>query len=112
MTQQSDDEFIVISKGRRISKSELKAASIEEQIEIMRIWFDDNFSEPARAEGENIFVAGGPYEPGWKLSAKFGKLVSDEALQALTQELENIYPEWDGKGEDEDEGKCEGDPGL
>jgi hypothetical protein len=63
----------------------------------MQEWFYDNFSEPAIAEGENIFVAGGPFEPGTKLWAKFGDAVSDEVYKALTKELENTSLEWDGK---------------
>jgi hypothetical protein len=59
----------------------------------MKAWFLARYCDPAEEtpynsrEGGYLFVHGGPYHPGEEISERFSVFASDEAIQAITEEL-------------------------
>jgi len=86
-----------------ITASELKKASAQTQIEVMRDWFYENFQDPVdccpyeSAEGGYQYFRGGPYEPHEVLEDEFGDIVRETAIKELADELWDISSEWEGQ---------------
>jgi hypothetical protein len=73
---------------------ELRVASRDEQIELMREWFLSRYCDPANetpyesAEGGYIWIWGGPYYSGEELQERFGGIVDDDVIDALVEDLD------------------------
>lgn len=84
----------------------LKSYDKETQIEYMKEWFFSHYEDPANEcpycskEGGYFFIYGGPYEPRAELEEEFGGIASEEAIEELADELENIALEWTGTYDD------------
>lgn len=82
-----------------IPLSDLEDLSEEEQVEIMRAWFFENFEDPAHRtpyesrEGGYIYIWGGPYDAHEELSIFYG-YVQDKVIEGLAQDLSLDCPEW------------------
>lgn len=85
---------------RTITAVQLKRLSKDKQIEIMRRWFFENYEDPANrtpyesAEGGYIYIWGGPYEAAEELSSEFASVGRDDAIEELSQELNDECWEW------------------
>jgi hypothetical protein len=80
----------------------------ETQLEEMRDWFYANFQDPVEEtpydseEGGYIYLYGGPYDPDEVLREEFEGKVSDQVLEKLIREIENVSSEWEGRQKPED----------
>src|SRR5258707_9388297 len=93
-----------LTDGTSITASALHEADREIQIEAMRNWFGEHFEDPINLpyngrEGGYQFIHGGPYEPRSELQDKLGGIVSEDALEELADELEDIAFEWSGRSD-------------
>jgi hypothetical protein len=83
-----------------IEPDEIKNYSDEEQIEIMREWFHENFEDPVEEcpydsrEGGYIFIWGGPYDAKEELNMEFGEYIDEKIINSLVDELESKCIEW------------------
>ena len=83
-----------------IEPEELKKFSDEEQIEIMREWFHENFENPVEEcpfdsrEGGYIYVWGGPYYAREELEMEFAEYVDEKLIDTLVKELDSDCTEW------------------
>jgi hypothetical protein len=74
----------------------------EKQIQEMRRWFFDHYTDPGgntpyeSAEGGYIYIWGGPYDAQYELEGEFGGLVPEDVIEELAKELNDITPEWTG----------------
>lgn len=72
----------------------------EEQIEVMREWFLENYENPAErtpydsGEGGYIFVYGGPFDAEEELMMEFEDKVETDVIAELARELDDESPEW------------------
>ena len=63
----------------------------EEQKEIMRSWFFENFEDPVHncpyetREGGYVYIWGGPYEARDELESKFADLVDSKLIDELVE---------------------------
>ena len=89
-----------------VPKENLNKLSKNEQIETMRYWFFSNYENPVDScpyngrEGGYLYIYGGPYEANEELQTAFGGLTSDDAINDLSAELEEICYEWSGPSND------------
>lgn len=78
----------------------LRAMEPEQQMEVMRYWFYENFEDPAHqtpyesAEGGYIWISGGPHDAREELSDEFRGAVSEKVIATLTKDLERDCVEW------------------
>lgn len=92
-----------------LSKRDLNDMDQENQIDIMRTWFFEHYEDPAEStpyesrEGGYIYIWGGPYEADLTLREEFEGYVSEQALESLIEELNDLAYEWAPKGGDVDE---------
>jgi hypothetical protein len=86
--------------GDLISGESLKRADEDVQIDVMRIWFFQNFEDPANStpydgrEGGFQFIWGGPYEADNELQSEFAHILPYEVIEKLVDELNSISTEW------------------
>ncbi|MCK4819161.1 hypothetical protein KA005_25540 [bacterium] len=72
----------------------------ENQLDVMRTWFFENFENPAERtpyesrEGGYIWIWGGPYDAQEELSDEFGGVVPDDVIEELSSELNAICYQW------------------
>jgi hypothetical protein len=87
--------------GTEIPLSDFEDMSQEEQIEMMRLWFRENYEDPVErtpyesSEGGYIYIWGGPYDAREELSV-FEGYVPDEVIEKLAHDLSMDCPEWTG----------------
>ncbi len=73
---------------------------MEEQVELIKDWFFENFEDPVHntphdsAEGGYIYIWGGPYEADDVISNVFADVASDEVIQAAVEALEDESSVW------------------
>jgi hypothetical protein len=79
----------------------LRTASKDDQIIAMRAWFLGRYCDPAHntpyngREGGFQFIHGGPYDPDDVLSTRFSRVVKDEVIQEVVDELhQQLGDEW------------------
>lgn len=83
-----------------IGVQELKTASPETQTEVLRKWFFENYEDPVEStpydseEGGYQFIWGGPYDARDELQDEFSRIVPDEVIDELANELESQSSEW------------------
>lgn len=71
----------------------IKNADGDEQRIAMREWFTARYRDPAHEtpyngrEGGYLFINGGPYDPSDELHTRFGKLVPEDVIQEIADEL-------------------------
>ncbi len=86
-----------------VTSSELRKLPKSEKLEVMRIWFYDNYEDPVHnspwVDGEYIYLHGGPYEAQEELDAEFGGVVSESLINELTDELNSDCDTWAGRPE-------------
>jgi hypothetical protein len=76
------------------------------QINVMRAWFFEHFTDPAEntpyesAEGGYIYIWGGPFVAGEELQGRFSGIVPDDRIEELAQELNEITIDWTGQPDD------------
>ena len=98
MSQQRPSITVNYSK---ILLSNLLNKTRDQQKEIMRVWFLENYEDPVMHtpydshEGGYIYMLGGPYDAHEELSF-FGGYVPDEVIDELGDELSAECPEWAG----------------
>jgi hypothetical protein len=79
----------------------LETARKDHQIIAIRAWFLDQFCDPAHGtpynggEGGFQFIHGGPYDPADELSNRFARVVEDDVIQEVVDELhQQVGDEW------------------
>jgi len=88
--------------GKKITAPSLKYKSKEDQLEIMRNWFYENYEDPVNAcpydgrEGGYAYIYGGPYDAGEELQFQFEKYVKLNYIEELAGELQQDCWEWSG----------------
>jgi hypothetical protein len=80
----------------------LKKLPREQQIEIMRGWFHDNFNDPNElpynsGEGGFQWIWGGPYYPEDQLESEFEGSIPDDVIRELSSDLSDVSYTWSGK---------------
>jgi hypothetical protein len=86
----------------------LKDLSDDEQIEVMRNWFYENYQNPEdecpydSEEGDYVYLWGGPYSAEEELVTEFGEYVKNENIKTLVEELEGYCYEWSAISSPED----------
>jgi hypothetical protein len=85
----SEDDFEV-----GLTRSQLKRASRERQIEYMRYWFAQHFEDPAEEtpynseEGGYLYIWGGPYDAAEQLGDEFGDFIPEDRVQEVVDYVE------------------------
>ncbi|CAM8469786.1 TPA: hypothetical protein J4Z52_001170 [Escherichia coli] len=88
--------------GKKVPLNSLRYKSKEDQIEVMRNWFFENFEDPANAcpyesrEGGYHYIYGGPYDASEELQAMFEPYVKSNYIEELVGELQGECYEWSG----------------
>lgn len=85
----SEDDFEV-----GLTRSQLKRASRERQIEYMRFWFAQHFEDPAEEtpynseEGGYLYIWGGPYDAAEQLGGEFGDFIPEDPIREVVDRVE------------------------
>lgn len=72
----------------------LRAANPELRQEAMRLWFLTRYEDPANntpymgSEGGYLYIHGGPFNAEEELGARFGHVCSEEAINAVINDVE------------------------
>lgn len=80
-----------------------------EHIDEMKVWFLQNYEDPANScpfeskEGGYFYIYGGPYDAQEKLENEFGHIYNDEEIRIAAEELENEQGVWDWSGIPDDD---------
>jgi hypothetical protein len=90
-----------LSDGEALTPSQLRAADKRTQLDAMRVWFEEHFSDPNilpydSAEGGYQWIWGGPFDADEELPSEFGGLIGDDVIEELASELVNENMEWSG----------------
>jgi hypothetical protein len=86
--------------GKKVPIKSLRFNSKENQLEVMRNWFYENFEDPVEScpyngrEGGYAYIFGGPYDASEELEAMFGQYVSSKYIEELVDELQHDCYEW------------------
>jgi hypothetical protein len=92
----SEDEFPIPPE------SLLSKLNREEQMEAMKEWFFEHYTDPVHnspyisREGGYQYIWGGPYDAREELENEFGGIVPEDVIEAVADELNDITPEWTG----------------
>jgi hypothetical protein len=94
-----------LNSGKLVTVNAFRRLSEARQIEVMRSWFYQNFSDPIElpynsAEGGYQWIWGGPFDAREELESEFGGIVKQVALEELVSELEHENGEWSGNPDD------------
>ncbi len=80
-----------------------------EHIDEMKVWFLQNYEDPANScpfeskEGGYFYIYGGPYDAQEELENEFGHIYNDEEIRIAAEELENEQGVWDWSGIPDDD---------
>ena len=83
-----------------ISPNMLSKADREIQRGVMRTWFFQRYEDPQEEcpydpeEGDYVYIWGGPYDAREELDREFDRVVPQEVINALAEELERDCVEW------------------
>lgn len=94
--------------GKKVPLQSLRYISKENQLEVMRNWFYDNFEDPAEScpydgrEGGYAYIYGGPYDANDELQSMFGENVKLNYIEELADELQEHCWEWSGNSNNVD----------
>jgi hypothetical protein len=107
MPRRPRQSYLLPKTREHIWSSKVKNLTKEDQIELMRRWFDDRYTWPNELphdsrEGGYQWIWGGPYDAKDTLESEFGGVASDNSIKELVSELEDISYEWSGKPSDDD----------
>jgi hypothetical protein len=99
--------YFLSKTGEHIAGSKVKRLTQDDQLSLMRHWFDDRYDPPDElpydsSEGGFQWIWGGPYDARDVIENEFGGIASDKAIEELVSELRDINFEWSGKPSDED----------
>ncbi len=95
--------------GKKVPPQSLKYKSKDDQIEVMRNWFFENFEDPAHScpynsrEGGYAYIYGGPYDAQEELEMTFGGYIKDNYIEELVGELQHECFEWSGNSNNVDD---------
>lgn len=95
--------------GKKVPLKSLRFISKENQLEVMRGWFFDNFEDPVEScpyngrEGGYAYIYGGPYDASDELQEMFGQYVKENYIDELTEELQDQCYEWSGNSNNIDD---------
>jgi hypothetical protein len=93
------DHYTLPSTGKVFTASKLKNLTDDQQVEIMEGWFGERYGPPHElpydsSEGGYQWIWGSPVEPGDEISLEFEGSVSETALNAVINKLEDESLEW------------------
>ena len=83
-----------------ISPDDLREMETDEQVDVMRRWFNDNYEDPVHSriyisrEGGYQYYFGEPYSADEVLFDEFDQIVPEKVIRNLAGELEGIAWEW------------------
>jgi hypothetical protein len=95
--------------GKKVPPQSLQYKSKEDQLEVMRNWFFENFEDPANAcpyngrEGGYAYIYGGPYDAYEELQEMFEKHIKSNYIEELANELQSDCWEWSGNSNNIDD---------
>ncbi|WP_455871913.1 hypothetical protein [Serratia proteamaculans] len=95
--------------GKNVPPQSLKYKSKEDQLEVMRSWFFENFEDPAHScpyngrEGGYAYIYGGPFDAQEELEMTFGGYIKDNYIEELVDELQYECYEWSGNSNNVDD---------
>ena len=75
--------------GKKVPLKSLKYISKENQLEVMREWFYENYEDPANScpyesrEGGYAYIYGGPYDANQELQDMFDPYVKFDYIEEL-----------------------------
>lgn len=88
-------------------KEFFKSKTEEEQKDYLKKWFLNNYEDPANCcpweDGEYVYIWGGPYDAREELEEHFSGFVSEQVINDVIDELENISYEWSDIPENDEE---------
>lgn len=96
----SEDEFPMPPE------SVLSQLDREEQIEAMKEWFFEHYTNPVHnspyisAEGGYQYIWGGPYDAQEELEKEFGGIVPEDVIEEVADELNRTTTEWTGNADE------------
>ncbi|MHA1038374.1 hypothetical protein [Enterobacter ludwigii] len=94
--------------GKKARINSLKYKSKEDQIQVMREWFYDNYEDPAEScpyesrEGGYAYIYGGPYDAHEELQSMFEGFIKHSYIEELAEELQQECWEWSGNSNNSD----------
>ncbi|EMG7886221.1 hypothetical protein V5L11_004302 [Enterobacter hormaechei] len=94
--------------GKNVPINSLKYKSKEDQIQVMRDWFYDNYENPAEScpyesrEGGYAYIYGGPYDALEELQSMFEGFIKYSYIEELGDELQQECWEWSGNSNNSD----------
>ncbi|MFQ1713036.1 hypothetical protein [Aeromonas veronii] len=86
--------------GKKVPLRSLKYKSKDDQLEVMRNWFYENYEDPVEScpyngrEGGYAYIYGGPYDAAEELQTMFEAYVKDDYIEELVDELNFECTEW------------------
>lgn len=95
MTEYFSSETNSFIEGDKISQLDA-----DQQIELMKNWFSENYEDPAQStpfssdEGGYVYIWGGPFDAYDELYSHFSDVVDDQLIQHLAEELSAECEEW------------------
>lgn len=97
--------YLLPSTGEYITSGKVKKLTEDQQVELMRHWFDENYDPPdelpyVTSEGGFQWIWGGPYDPRDAIQGEFETHASDDAIEGIVSALNDMHPYWSGKPED------------
>lgn len=95
--------------GRKVPLQSLKYKRKDDQLDVMRNWFLENYENPVHAcpyngrEDGYAYIYGGPFDAHEELEMMFGQHVKDNYIEELVGELQEECYDWSGNSNDIDD---------
>ncbi|AGQ32471.1 hypothetical protein [Serratia liquefaciens] len=96
-------------KGKMVPRQSLKYKSKDDQLEVMRSWFLENYENPVHScpyngrEGGYAYIYGGPFNAREELEMIFEGHVKDNYIEELSDELQDECHDWSGNSNNMDD---------
>ena len=99
--------YFLQKTGQHVAASKLKTLPVDEQMEVMRHWFDERFMSPDElpydsSEGGYQWIWGPEAYAADELQDEFSGVVKDDIIDQLSDELSDITATWSPRPDEGD----------
>lgn len=99
--------YFLPQTGEHVPASKIKKLEIDQQLDLMRHWFEDGFMSPDElpydsSEGGYQWIWGPEADAREELENEFADVVNGEIIEQLSEELSDINPSWSPRPDESD----------
>ena len=99
--------YFLPQTGQHFTAAKIKKLSVDQQLDLMRHWFEDRFMSPDElpydsSEGGYQWIWGPEADAQEELENEFADAVKEEVIEQLSDELSEVTPTWSPRPDESD----------